>query len=232
MEDITVSGVYFRIKRSNRRTVGIRAASDGVGEILAPRMISLSKLIEIVSPYAEKVGAECERIILRNEARARFSVDYGKDLRCLGVMCPVVSGMGDRPFFDGKAFQLPAGQNKEALKDLAVRAYKEFAKEYITARVKDISREMGLHAESVKINCAKSHWGSCSKKNTLNFSWYGIMAEKEALDYIIIHELCHVRHFNHSPEFWNEVQKFCPDYRSRKAYLKGLWQEISAEDWF
>lgn len=232
MEDITVSGVYFRIKRSDRRTVGLRAASDGVGEILAPRKISLSRLKAIAMPYAEKVGAECERIRRRNEARAEFSVDYGKPLRCLGNMCPIEETAENKPFFDGSVFNLPSGQNKKALKDLAVRAYKEFSKEYITERVRDISNRMGLHAESVRINSAKSHWGSCSRRNTLNFSWYGIMAEREALDYIVIHELCHMRHFDHSPEFWGEVQRYCPDYKRHKAYLKKLWQEISAEDWF
>ncbi len=235
MEDITISGVYFRIKRSARRTVGIRAAADGVGEILAPYRISILALRKIVSPYAEKIGEECERIRNRNEAISKFSIDYGGVLRCLGSMYPVIEGKGSKPFFDGTTFYLPsvpAGENKRALKDLAVRAYKEFAKEYITARVNDISAVMGLHAESVKINSAKTHWGSCSRRRTLNFSWYGIMAKREAIEYIIIHELCHMRHFNHSTEFWNEVRRFCPDYKSHKAYLKDLWQEISVEDWF
>lgn len=232
MENITVSGVYFRIKRSSRRTVTMRAASDGVGEILAPRRISLSELERIVRPYAEKIGAECERIRERNEAKERFEVRYGGSLRCLGEMCEVREVSGRKPYFEDGTFYLPRGQNKEALKALAVRAYKDFAREYIVSRLKDIADIMRLRVESVKINSAKTHWGSCSRKNTVNFSWYSIMAKSEALDYIIIHELCHMRHFNHSPAFWREVEKHCPDYKRQKAYLKELWQEISAEAWF
>ncbi len=232
MENITVSGIYFRIKRSSRRTVAMRAASDGVGEILAPKRISLPELERIVRPYAYKIGVECERIRERNEAKARFEITYGGTLRCLGEMCEVCAVSGGKPYFEGGVFCLPSGQNKEALKDLAVRAYKDFARKYIEPRVSEIAAIMGLHVESVKINSAKTHWGSCSRKNTVNFSWYTIMAKREALDYIIIHELCHMLHFNHSPSFWREVKKYCPDYKHHKAYLKDLWQEISAEAWF
>ena len=84
---------------------------------------------------------------------------------------------------------------------------------------------------SVKINSAKSHWASCSAHDTLNFSWYLAMAEPGAIDYVVVHELCHMKEFNHSPRFWQSVAEYCPDYEAKKRYLKELWDGISRENW-
>ena len=72
----------------------------------------------------------------------------------------------------------------------------------------------------VTIREQKTRWGSCSSKRNLNFNWKLIQAPPEALDYVVIHELCHLREFNHSPRFWQLVQAQMPEYESWKKWLK------------
>ena len=73
----------------------------------------------------------------------------------------------------------------------------------------------------VAIRDQKTRWGSCSSKGNLNFNWKLIMAPPEALDYVVIHELCHLYEFNHSPRFWALVSQHMPDYEVWKKWLKG-----------
>ncbi|MGN1128207.1 MAG: M48 family metallopeptidase, partial [Candidatus Flemingiibacterium sp.] len=75
------------------------------------------------------------------------------------------------------------------------------------------------------------HWATCSAKGGLNFTWFTVMAEPAAIDYIIIHELCHMTELNHSPRFWKLVAERCPDYKDKKKYLDSLWREILSENW-
>ncbi|HII02663.1 TPA: M48 family metallopeptidase [Methanosarcinaceae archaeon] len=66
----------------------------------------------------------------------------------------------------------------------------------------------------------KNKWGNCSKTNQLRFNWRVVMAKMSIIDYVIVHELCHMKHKNHSKAFWNDVQKILPDYEERKEWLR------------
>jgi hypothetical protein len=72
----------------------------------------------------------------------------------------------------------------------------------------------------VAIRDQGTRWGSCSKKGNLNFNYRLAFLKGELLDYVIVHELCHLLEFNHGPDFWNHVERAIPDYRERRAELK------------
>ena len=78
---------------------------------------------------------------------------------------------------------------------------------------------MGITYRDLRISGAKSKWGSCSETGMITLSWRLMMCPKEAIDYVIIHELCHRIHMDHSEDFWNEVEKRMPDYRTWKKWL-------------
>ena len=79
---------------------------------------------------------------------------------------------------------------------------------------------MGLAPTAVKITSARTRFGSCSSKNSLCFSLYLMQYPPEAIDAVVVHELCHMRHRNHSPAFYAEVERWLPDYREREKLLK------------
>ena len=94
------------------------------------------------------------------------------------------------------------------------------AKEILPARVAHFAAIMGLSPAQVKISGAKTRWGSCSSKGSLNFSWRLMLAGDELIDYVVVHELAHLREMNHSPRFWAVVAQAMPDYQRRRKLLK------------
>ena len=96
----------------------------------------------------------------------------------------------------------------------------EKIKEKISDRVKHYCGIMGVTAGKITIRNQKTRWGSCSEKGNLNFNYQLYYLPDELLDYVVVHELAHRRHMNHSGEFWAEVDKYCSDYRKHRASLK------------
>ena len=98
--------------------------------------------------------------------------------------------------------------------------YKKQAKEYIPSRVAELATKNWLEYNTIKITSAKTRWWSCTSKKNLNFSFRLILAPKEVIDYVIIHELSHLIHMNHSRRFWWKVTEMMPDYKTHEKWLK------------
>ena len=99
------------------------------------------------------------------------------------------------------------------------REYRRRAKEYIPGRVAHYAALMGVTPTGVKITSARTRFGSCSGKNSLCFSWRLMQYPAAAVDYVVVHELAHIRHHNHSRDFWAFVEQSMPDYRDRQQLL-------------
>ncbi len=232
MEHISVDSLELRVIRSaKRRTVLLRIASDGVPEILCPRSFPTDELYTIAHKHSEKLYEYLEKHRERSEKRDSFSLEIGSELRFLGKSVRITERVGNLVGYDDKYFYVPPGLSPERLKKAVIQIYKLSARKHIALRVEYYASIMGLNPMSVKINSARSHWASCSAKDTLNFTWYLMMTDPETIDYVVIHELCHMKEFNHSPRFWQLVSQYCPDYAEKKRILKELWSEITQESW-
>jgi predicted metal-dependent hydrolase len=108
----------------------------------------------------------------------------------------------------------------EKARDLFIQWYKREAKERIGERVKYYSNRLQLFPKGVKITSAKYRWGSCSRDNRLSFSWRIIMVPLSVIDYVLIHELVHIKEKNHSRSFWSYVESIIPDYKGHRLWLK------------
>lgn len=231
-ETITISGRECRVIRSGRRkTVCIRVARDGVPELLVPALIPDMELRRIAAKYAGWIDEHAKGFEKLMESREDSILRVGDTVRCLGEGRIIRTHPEMTVSYDSEAFYVPEGFEGENLRRAVIQAYKLFARNYLTARTHEIARMMGLNPSAVKVNSAKTRWGSCSSRGNINYTWYTVMADKDAVDYIIIHELCHMRHMNHSAAFWAEVRKWCPDAEKRKAELKDVWKGIQAEGW-
>ena len=94
------------------------------------------------------------------------------------------------------------------------------AAEYIPARVARYAPVVGVVPTGVKITSAQKRFGSCNGKNSLCFSWRLMQYPPEAIDYVVVHELCHILHHDHSAAFWSAVARVMPDYKQRQALLR------------
>ena len=99
-------------------------------------------------------------------------------------------------------------------------ALRQRAKEILPGKVAHYAAIMGVVPTSVKITAARTRFGSCSGKNGICFSLYLMQYPEEAIDYVVVHELAHIRHHDHSPAFYAEVARVMPDYRARMKLLK------------
>ncbi len=100
------------------------------------------------------------------------------------------------------------------------KRYRDAAKEYIPKRVEYYHAFTGGQYTKITIRDQKTRWGSCSSNGTLSFSFRLMMAPPRILDYVVVHELCHLTHMNHSKEFWNMVETILPDYKEHRKWLK------------
>lgn len=100
-------------------------------------------------------------------------------------------------------------------KTLSVQVTRE-----IPPKVRHYSTIMGLRPTGIRITSARTRFGSCSGKNSLCFSWRLMGYPEEAVDYVVVHELAHIVHKNHGPDFWALVGQYMPDYKRRRALLR------------
>ncbi len=129
----------------------------------------------------------------------------------------IMAKKNSRPHYDLSAVQQAALEKR----------YKDAAKEYFPKRVAYFQPLTGGTYHRIAIRDQKTRWGSCSSKGTLSFNWRLMLAPPSVLDYVVVHELCHLTHMNHSAAFWAHVESVYPDYRIARKWLKEHGNELT-----
>jgi predicted metal-dependent hydrolase len=206
--------------RKRRRTISLNVRENGEIALYVPFSTSQREIERFLAerrPWISRKLAEKER---RQKETARTFAD-GERFLFLGEWYPLVIEETDQEV----PFRLHAGRfllmrpYTENTRDLFIRWYQGEAKERIVERTLFYGRRHLLSPEGVRITSARHRWGSCSRKNRLCFSWRIIMAPLPVIDYVVIHELVHIREKNHSRRFWTHVESILPDYRKRRQWL-------------
>lgn len=115
---------------------------------------------------------------------------------------------------------LTARTDNDVVKKAVKEWYAARAVSIIPARVAYYQKQMGVSIGRICIKDVRSRWGSCSSKRNLNFNWRLVMAPLSVLDYVVVHELCHLKEMNHSKAFWALVEEILPDYTMQRKWLK------------
>jgi predicted metal-dependent hydrolase len=105
---------------------------------------------------------------------------------------------------------------------------RQAVRELVAMLVEEEARELGVKPARIQIRDQRSRWGSCSTRGTLSFNWRLVLAPLEVLDYVVVHELCHLRHPNHSGRFWRLVEQRRPDFRQHRDWLNEHGAELLA----
>ena len=109
------------------------------------------------------------------------------------------------------------------------KRYREEARKKFEERVAFFHPLTGGNYTSITVRDQRSRWGSCSSRGTLSFNYRLIFSPPEVLDYVVVHELCHLTHMNHSKDFWNKVASVMPEYKIQKQWLRDHGQELGPE---
>ena len=106
------------------------------------------------------------------------------------------------------------------------RFLQQYLREFIQPIAKNYADELGVQFKKVSIRDTKTHWGSCTPDGNLSFAFRLVFAEPEIVDYIVAHEVAHLRELNHSKAFWKLTEQLCPDYNAHRKWLKEHGDEL------
>lgn len=110
---------------------------------------------------------------------------------------------------------------------LVMTWYREEARRYLPVRLAALAGRVGVRYRSVAIRAQRTRWGSCSGSGLISLNWRLLLVPSTLVDYVLVHELCHVRHMNHSPAFWEMVACTVPDFRERRRRLRELQARLA-----
>lgn len=224
----------YTLRTSGRaRRVRLVIQPGGALEVVAPRRVSLARV--------EAALREHEAWILRTRARlARMApplappepltegrlLHYaGRELR-LSLRAGASAGHFQARLLDDH-LTLTLPRIEETLAHAALeRWYRRQAHTVIAERLAHWNAHYGYTWTRIAIKEQKTRWGSCSRLGALNFNWRLLLAPLPVLDYVVIHELCHLKEPNHAPRFWALVAQTCPDYRERRNWLRQHGHEL------
>lgn len=202
-----MSEVRYRILRSRRRTLTI-TVSEGEVVVRAP----LGASDELVGRFvAEKEGWILKKI--EEQTSGEFAdVAEGKTLLDDGVRKPVKYGAARSEEKGGEFFL----KNEKAVRPFFERTRCLF----LPDEVFELSRRTGMMPADVSVRDFKARWGCCDADGRIRLNWRLVMLPPALREYVLIHELCHLKEMNHSAAFWKLVGKHCGDYRQRRRQLK------------
>ena len=226
--------ITYKIKRSMRKTIALHITSDGL-EVRAPLRATQKKIDAFINSRLDWIEKNLDYMENIEQAKSEFVIDYGVEVVICGTKFTVTpardSKYKTKVELQENKMIVPKDKTPEEIKTLVVRFYKKSARAFIPDRVEYWAAKMGVSLPTIRITSAHTRWGSCSAKGGINFSWLLMMADIDAIDYVIIHELAHLEHLDHSKQFWGLVNKYCPDYKTQKTVLKELGRKLLAEDW-
>ena len=226
--------ITYQLKRSNRKTIALHITQDGL-EVRAPNRVSQKRIDAFIDSKFDWIQANLEYMHKLKQSRHAFNLDYNTSIIIFGKEFLISASSYEDSRQGVVAIEdklvVPAGKTSEEIKKIVIAFYKKMSREYLAERVKFHSNAMGISEPTIRITSARTRWGSCNAKGGVNFSWMLMMADKDAIDYVVVHELSHIICHNHSSQFWNIVSKYCPDYKSAKKNLRLLAQRLNKENW-
>ena len=222
--------IKYTLTRSKRKSVCIYIRSGAV-EVRAPIKMAQKDIDDFVTSKALWIAKKLELSAKCLWQQEDFRLGYGDFITYRGNEHPIYAKEGRHVGFDNKGFFMPPDLDDNQIKAACVQIYKMLAKKDITQKVLEFSKKMRVSPLAVKINSAKTQWGSCSSKKSINFSWRLVMACDDVIDYVVVHELAHLIEMNHSSRFWTVVENFMPNYNEQKKLLKDLQKRLSTQKW-
>ena len=223
--------IEYTLIQSSRQNVLFQALPEAGLRVYAPKYLRLRDVDEMVRQRAEQLVEMQRQTEARLEANRRaHPVTDGSPILIGGERCTLRLRQGvrraGRRIGDEYHLTLPRPDSDPDVRAAIRATLSAVALERIRQRPNHYAPRVGRTPGRVAIRDQKSRWGSCSRKGNLNFNWKLIMAPPQALDYVVVHELCHLHEFNHSPRFWALVESQLPDYAVWKKWLKTHTEDL------
>lgn len=221
--DRAMGTVFYDLQRGTRSTIEVAVLPGGDVCVRAPRQMTEAAVRRFLKEKAPWIKEQTEKA--RNEQKEWMEKRFrdGSTFYYLGRPLTLASrkSEGKTVWREGALLlidQKVASPQKR--REYIEKWYRGLAKETIERRVRYFAGRVGESPNKVTVKTQKKRWGSCSSLRNLNFNWKLIMMPQEIMDYVVVHELCHLKEMNHSDSFWKLVGDVLPDYRKCREWLK------------
>lgn len=218
------NGFIAEVIRTDRRKTADIRVEDGAVSIIVPKSTASEKIDQLLLTKRTWIK---EKIAVQRDMAPVHDKQYvsGEAFSYLGrnYRLKVVRGsFAPVRLLQGRLVAtLPYGTDYPYMvRNSLVRWYKRQAGQKLQEKVRRYAPLVGVEPTGVAVKTFKSRWGSCTVKGALEFNWQIMMAPNRMVDYVVIHELCHLIRHDHSPEFWKEVARVMPDYQECRDWLR------------
>lgn len=215
---------YVRVSARARNVRLVIRPTTGL-EIVLPRGASAARAEQWLHEKAAWIVRTLDRVVAETASEPE-PLTSGSFLSCAGRQIQLVLQSGApagrfRATLDGDTLRLTTTDTSQETVRAALAAwYRKQARVVIAERLTVWNAHYRFTFGRVSIKEQKSRWGSCSRQGNLNFNWRLLLAPLPVLDYVVIHELAHLKEQNHSPRFWAIVAQTCPDYTAKRRWLR------------
>jgi predicted metal-dependent hydrolase len=223
------ASLSYAIRASaRRRTLSLELRTDGSLTVATPRGLSLATIRAFVESRRAWIAAK--RALLKPPSPPRMFPEHGACLPYLGTELALNVSIAPAR---RAACRCESGSllvkvpHNTAIRPAIEAWYRREAATHAAARLAHFAPLVGGAARKLSIRAQRTRWGSCSARGAISLNWRLMQAPPEILDYVVVHELCHLLVPNHSPRFWAEVARVLPDWRERRAQLRQFGRSLS-----
>lgn len=214
----------IHIRQPHRKTYALQFDREGNLVIKTNMSFSQSMVSKLITKHQRWIDTHHEIFARRNASLQKRSFKHGELFTILGKEYVLTIHRTERKTsrveFSDHEIRVLLGSIQRPINSLVEHAIRKAAKEIFTARVIYFNKFYGFDFNNVTVKDQRSKWGSCSSKGNLNFNWKLLFGPPEILDYVVIHELCHLKEMNHGAGFWALVSEQCPEHTRMRKWLK------------
>ncbi|HMT79906.1 MAG TPA: SprT family zinc-dependent metalloprotease [Azonexus sp.] len=218
---IVIAGqaIAYQLRRSQRRTIGLAIDHRGL-RVGAPTRARIGDIENLIHEHGQwvldKLAAWRDRPL-----PGKLDITDGTLIPVLGEpLHIVITGLGRAHWQFGPGTIYLRADAKHHASRLLERALREKARELFAERLAIYAPQLGVAMPALRLSSARTRWGSCNHRGDISLNWRLIMMPLPIIDYVVAHELSHIREMNHSPRFWAVVETLCPDWRQRRLELR------------
>lgn len=218
--------IEFELIYRKRKTMEIKVEESGGVKVIAPTGIDENYILKLVQSKAKWIIEKRNQIAIINNNKVKRKIANGEPYMYLGqdYILKLVENNNIKEIktklLNENILVTTNTKDEGKIKLALEKWYREKTFEKVNERIQYYERYFKYKVRNVRVKEQKRRWASCTYNNDLLFNWRCIMAPIDVLDYIVIHEMCHMEHKNHSKEFWDEVKRILPNYNLNKQWLK------------
>jgi predicted metal-dependent hydrolase len=220
-EYLDVGGMRVRlllVRNVRARRYVLRLRPDGTARVTIPRGGSVSEARRFADHNLAWLGEQRKRLPVHHPAAKAWRP--GSEVLFRGELVRLEAEANSDKIFLLGSEKLTASNLASDLRPFVEGHLRRLAERELPQRVREFAAVHQLSVRRVTVRAQRTRWGSCSRHGTISLNWRLIQAPSFVRDYIILHELMHLREMNHSPRFWRQVETVCPDYSKSEQWLK------------